>query len=90
MDAPLVTLKFTLDVIYHIFTNIFITGVELGDIGPKFGYANIDNGFLRFDHVRIPRDHMFMKYSRVSKMYQFYLSAMLDHFPKCFKNNQWV
>ncbi|XP_072022015.1 peroxisomal acyl-coenzyme A oxidase 1-like isoform X2 [Amphiura filiformis] len=40
-------------------------GIELGDIGPKFGYANIDNGFLRFDHVRIPRENMFMKYSQI-------------------------
>ena len=37
----------------------------MGDIGPKFGYESIDNGFLRFDHVRIPRDHMLAKNSEV-------------------------
>ncbi|XP_022088710.1 peroxisomal acyl-coenzyme A oxidase 1-like isoform X1 [Acanthaster planci] len=42
-----------------------LPGIELGDIGPKLGYANIDNGFLRFTHFRIPRENMFMKYSRV-------------------------
>ncbi|XP_038051803.1 peroxisomal acyl-coenzyme A oxidase 1-like isoform X1 [Patiria miniata] len=42
-----------------------LPGIELGDIGPKMGYANIDNGFLRFTHVRIPRENMLMKYSQV-------------------------
>ncbi|XP_078585416.1 peroxisomal acyl-coenzyme A oxidase 1-like [Branchiostoma floridae x Branchiostoma japonicum] len=42
-----------------------LPGVTVGDIGPKFGYAGNDNGFLRFDNVRIPRDNMLMKYSRV-------------------------
>ena len=40
-------------------------GVTVGDIGPKFGYFGMDNGFLRMDHVRIPRDQMLMKYSQV-------------------------
>nr|XP_054748420.1 peroxisomal acyl-coenzyme A oxidase 1-like [Lytechinus pictus] len=40
-------------------------GVELGDIGPKFGYNNIDNGFLRFNHYRIPRENMCMRHSQV-------------------------
>lgn len=42
-------------------------GVEVGAIGPKFGYNSVDNGFLRFDHVRIPRADMFMKYAKVSR-----------------------
>ena len=29
------------------------------------GYFGMDNGFLALDHVRIPRDHMLMKYSQV-------------------------
>ncbi|KAJ8020870.1 Peroxisomal acyl-coenzyme A oxidase 1 [Holothuria leucospilota] len=41
-------------------------GVELGDIGPKLGFSNIDNGFLRLNHVRVPRDHMCMRYSQVA------------------------
>lgn len=40
-------------------------GVTVGDIGPKFGYFGMDNGFLQLDHVRIPRDQMLMKYSQV-------------------------
>jgi len=37
----------------------------LGDIGPKFGFDSIDNGFLRFNRVRIPRENMLMKYAQV-------------------------
>ncbi|ELT92563.1 hypothetical protein CAPTEDRAFT_167362 [Capitella teleta] len=38
-----------------------ITGIEVGDIGPKFGFNTIDNGYLKFDHVRIPRENLLMK-----------------------------
>ncbi|CAK9057637.1 A chain [Durusdinium trenchii] len=36
-------------------------GVQVGDIGPKIGYNNQDNGFCRFERVRIPRTHMAMR-----------------------------
>ena len=42
-------------------------GVTAGDIGPKMGYNAVDNGFLRFDHVRVPRRAMLMKHSSMSK-----------------------
>ena len=42
-----------------------IIGVQVGDIGPKFGYFTMDNGFLRLTNVRIPRDQMLMKYAQV-------------------------
>ena len=28
-------------------------GIKVGDIGPKFGYGGVDNGFMSMDHVRI-------------------------------------
>ncbi|KAI6653599.1 Peroxisomal acyl-coenzyme A oxidase 1 [Oopsacas minuta] len=40
-------------------------GITIGDIGPKFGYAEMDNGFLKFEHVRIPRDNLLMRFSQV-------------------------
>ena len=41
-------------------------GVKVGDIGPKFGYFGMDNGYLELSNVRIPRDQMLMKYAKVS------------------------
>ncbi|CAG8518514.1 2643_t:CDS:2 [Acaulospora colombiana] len=43
-----------------------LPGIEIGDIGPKLGFNNMDNGFVRFTKVRIPRTNMPMKYSKVS------------------------
>ncbi|GJW37967.1 peroxisomal acyl-coenzyme A oxidase 1-like protein [Tanacetum coccineum] len=47
-----------------------LPGITIGDIGLKFGhgaYNTMDNGVLRFDHVRIPRNHMLMRISQVTK-----------------------
>ena len=30
-----------------------LPGITVGDIGPKFGYNGVDNGFLSFEYVRI-------------------------------------
>lgn len=35
-------------------THRVLPGIEVGDIGPKLGYNTKDNGFMRFDHVRVP------------------------------------
>lgn len=43
-----------------------LPGITIGDIGMKFGngaYNSMDNGFLMFDHFRIPRDQMLMRCS---------------------------
>ncbi|OIV93364.1 hypothetical protein TanjilG_21075 [Lupinus angustifolius] len=42
-----------------------LPGITVGDIGMKFGngaYNTMDNGVLRFDNVRIPRDQMLMRW----------------------------
>ncbi|KAL2472068.1 Peroxisomal acyl-coenzyme A oxidase 1 [Abeliophyllum distichum] len=47
-----------------------LPGITLGDIGTKFGngaYNTMDNGLLRFDNVRIPRDQMLMRVSQVTR-----------------------
>ncbi|TKR88698.1 hypothetical protein L596_012902 [Steinernema carpocapsae] len=44
-----------------------LPGVTVGDIGPKFGINTVDNGYLRFDHVRIPRTNMMMGHTKVDK-----------------------
>eukprot|EP00571_Detonula_confervacea_P013685 CAMPEP_0172306684 /NCGR_PEP_ID=MMETSP1058-20130122/7706_1 /TAXON_ID=83371 /ORGANISM="Detonula confervacea, Strain CCMP 353" /LENGTH=786 /DNA_ID=CAMNT_0013018651 /DNA_START=700 /DNA_END=3060 /DNA_ORIENTATION=+ len=45
-----------------------LPGVETGDIGPKIGYNNMDNGFAKFDHVKIPRRNMAMRFASVDEM----------------------
>lgn len=42
-------------------------GVTIGDCGIKLGMNGIDNGFLRFDKVRIPREDMLDQYARVNQ-----------------------
>ncbi|GMH26652.1 hypothetical protein Nepgr_028495 [Nepenthes gracilis] len=47
-----------------------LPGITIGDIGTKFGnggYNTVDNGFLLFDHVRIPRNQMLMRVLKVTK-----------------------
>ncbi|KAF5460160.1 hypothetical protein F2P56_020047 [Juglans regia] len=47
-----------------------LPGITVGDIGMKFGsgaYNTMDNGVLRLDHVRIPRDQMLMRVSQVTR-----------------------
>ncbi|XP_018427966.1 PREDICTED: peroxisomal acyl-coenzyme A oxidase 1 isoform X1 [Nanorana parkeri] len=51
--------------IRQIGTHEPLPGVTVGDIGPKFGFDEIDNGFLSFNKFRIPRENMLMKHAKV-------------------------
>ncbi|KAF2021490.1 acyl-coenzyme A oxidase 1 [Aaosphaeria arxii CBS 175.79] len=42
-----------------------LENVHVGDIGPKFGYNTMDNGFLLFNKVKIPHVNMLARFSRV-------------------------
>ncbi|XP_054795744.1 peroxisomal acyl-coenzyme A oxidase 1-like [Prosopis cineraria] len=47
-----------------------LPGITIGDIGMKFGngaYNSMDNGVLRFDNVRIPRNQMLMRVLQVTR-----------------------
>jgi acyl-CoA oxidase len=37
----------------------------MGDMGPKFGYESKDNGWLRFNNIRIPKSAMLSRFSRI-------------------------
>lgn len=52
-------------------THLPLPGIEVGDIGPKLGFNSVDNGWLRFDHVRIPRDAMLMRFAKVTEEGQY-------------------
>ncbi|KAL7580489.1 hypothetical protein ACA910_003621 [Epithemia clementina (nom. ined.)] len=44
-----------------------LPGVTTGDIGPKIGYNNMDNGFASFNKVIIPRRNMAMRFATVDE-----------------------
>lgn len=44
-----------------------LLGVAVGDIGKKMGRDGIDNGWIQFTNVRIPRQYMCMRYDKVDK-----------------------
>ncbi|KAL1584620.1 hypothetical protein WHR41_06979 [Cladosporium halotolerans] len=39
--------------------------IHIGDIGPKFGYNTMDNGFLLFNHVKVPHISMLARFSSI-------------------------
>lgn len=41
-------------------------GISIGDIGSKMGREGIDNGWIQFSQVRIPRYFMLQKYCKVA------------------------
>ncbi len=42
-----------------------LENVHVGDIGPKFGYNTMDNGFLLLNNVKIPHINMLARFSGV-------------------------
>ncbi|KAI7869392.1 acyl-CoA dehydrogenase/oxidase C-terminal [Spinellus fusiger] len=44
-----------------------LTGINIGDLGKKMGRDGIDNGWIQFTNVRIPRGNMLMKHTKVSR-----------------------
>ena len=41
-------------------------GVELGEVGPKLNFSSSNIGYCRFTNVRVPKDWLFSKYSKVT------------------------
>jgi acyl-CoA oxidase len=48
-----------------------LPGVTTGDIGPKIGYNNMDNGYARFNNVVIPRRNCAMRFITVTREGEF-------------------
>lgn len=42
-------------------------GIKIGEIGPKLGLKSVNNGYLGFENVRIPRKNMLMKNAQVKR-----------------------
>jgi len=48
-------------------THRLLSGIVAGDIGPKYGFNMKDNGYMAFNHIRIPRNHMLNRYAEVDR-----------------------
>lgn len=44
-----------------------LPGIRIGEIGPKMGRNGIDNGWIQFTFVRVPRSALLNKYTQVSR-----------------------
>lgn len=48
-----------------------LSGVIIGDCGPKVGLSGVDNGFMLFNNVRIPYDNLLDRFSSISPEHEF-------------------
>jgi len=42
-----------------------LPGVEIGEVGPKIGVMTVDNGWLRFNNYRVPRENMLSRLNEI-------------------------
>jgi acyl-CoA oxidase len=42
-----------------------LEGIVVGDIGPKYGYTSMDNGYMLFNNFRVPHDALLSRYAKV-------------------------
>jgi len=47
-------------------TNKPLEGIVIGDIGPKYGYPGMDNGYMLFNNFRVPHSALLSRYSGVN------------------------
>jgi len=50
-----------------------LEGIVVGDIGPKYGYPGMDNGYLLFSNFRVPHAALLSKYSGVDSSHGTYI-----------------
>lgn len=44
-----------------------LDGIIIGDIGPKYGYTSMDNGYMLFSNFRIPHSALLARYAGVDE-----------------------
>lgn len=96
-DGPIVCLGFSLAfpdtptytyvllrVLLSFWSLYCLTGIVVGDIGPKFGFSEVDNGFLKLTNVRIPRENMLMKFAKVMRLLKNSDDTLILQSVRCF------
>lgn len=53
--------------------------MSVGDIGNKIGFNAMDNGYLKFDNVRIPRENLLMRYAKVKTTSVFIINIFTQY-----------
>ncbi|XP_075167181.1 acyl-coenzyme A oxidase 1-like [Haematobia irritans] len=48
-------------------THVPLPGIDVGDVGKRFGFYGVNNGYLGMKNVRIPRMNMLMRYAQVHR-----------------------
>ncbi|XP_063700828.1 probable peroxisomal acyl-coenzyme A oxidase 1 [Culicoides brevitarsis] len=48
-------------------THMPLPGIQIGEIGAKLGFNTVNNGYLGFKNVRIPREQMLMKNAKITE-----------------------
>ncbi|KAM3419713.1 Acyl-coenzyme A oxidase [Cercospora zeina] len=59
--------------IRNLKSNKPLDGIVIGDIGPKYGYPGMDNGYMLFNHFRVPHAALLSKYSGVDPEHGAYI-----------------
>ncbi|KAJ9607075.1 hypothetical protein H2200_008147 [Cladophialophora chaetospira] len=54
-------------------TNKPLDGIVIGDIGPKYGYPGMDNGYMLFSNFRVPHAALLSKYSGIDSEHGTYI-----------------
>jgi acyl-CoA oxidase len=50
-----------------------LEGIVIGDIGPKYGYTAMDNGYMLFQNLRVPHSALLSKYSGIDSEHGTYI-----------------
>ena len=48
-------------------THVPLRGIEVGDLGAKIGYQGVDNGYLMFNKVKVPRTALLSRFAAIEK-----------------------
>jgi acyl-CoA oxidase len=50
-----------------------LEGIVIGDIGPKYGYTAMDNGYMLFNNLRVPHSALLSRYSGIDSEHGTYI-----------------
>jgi acyl-CoA oxidase len=61
--------------IRDLITHKLLPNMDIGDIGPKFGYSSKENGFMKFNGLRVPKDNILSRFFEINDDGEFQLNG---------------